>query len=249
MLVKSRSIVLHRYPYSDSSWIVKALTEENGIESFIIKGGKRKESPFKGALDPLALSEIVYRQTPQKADGGLQFVKEASLLNWHGNIRNDLMNQAISQVMAEIILRYAPHGVPLQDEFLLLHDALEQLDAHPDDSHIFSNWLLGTCELWGYHLDLNVCSRCESELTGPAADFHPESGGLICKTCQGVETPRAKPETLSGLWQLNTQTFANFAPCREFVENALLTYLRNHIGFLKDLNSLQFLNEIRRMMH
>ena len=63
-MIKSRAIVLHRYAYSDSSWIVKALTEECGIVSFIVKGGKRKESPFKGALDPLALSEVVFRQNP-----------------------------------------------------------------------------------------------------------------------------------------------------------------------------------------
>ena len=48
-MIKTRAIVLHRYAYSDSSWIVKALTEEVGIVSFIVKGGKRKESPFKGA--------------------------------------------------------------------------------------------------------------------------------------------------------------------------------------------------------
>ena len=46
MLIKTRSIALHRFAYSDSSFIVKALTEESGIISFIVKGGKRKESPF-----------------------------------------------------------------------------------------------------------------------------------------------------------------------------------------------------------
>lgn len=42
MIVKSRAIVLHRFPYSDSSWIVKVLTQECGVVSFIVKGGKRK---------------------------------------------------------------------------------------------------------------------------------------------------------------------------------------------------------------
>lgn len=279
MIIKSRCIVLHRFPYSDSSWIAKALTEECGVVSFIIKGGKRKESPFRGALDPLSLSEVVFNQNPQKSSGtgsDLTFIKEATLLNWHGNLRADLLNQATAQVMAEIVMRYAPQGIPLQDEFQLLQQALQDLDAvqatstQPQagksdatdgiqaDSGIFARWLLDTCDLWGYHLDLDSCSRCERALTEPAADFHPESGGLICRSCLGVDNPRARRETLLGLWQLRggsvqskvlgpTAGLAGGLSGREFVENALLAYLRNHIGFLKEIHSLQYLQEIRKL--
>lgn len=251
-MIKSRAIVLHRFPYSDSSWIVKALTEETGIESFILKGAKRKESPFRGALDPLSLSEVVFRQNPQKADGnGLQFVKEATLVSWRGNLRNNLMSQAIAQVMTEVIMRYAPQGVPLQDEFNLLNNALEELDTPtaggeplPD---IFARFLLDISDLWGYHLDLGTCSRCERELSEPAGDFHPETMGLICKGCLGCDTPRAKPQTLAGLWMLHHRQGAALTDQRQFVENALLAYLRNHMGFLKELNSLQWLQEIRKL--
>lgn len=245
MLVKSRCIVLHRFPYSDSSWIVKALTEERGVVSFILKGGKRKDSPFRGALDPLAESEVVFRENPQKAGGdGLLFVKEATLLNWRPKMRDDLMSTAVAQVMAEIVMRYAPPGVPLQDEFLLLSRALDGLDAG-DSTNVFARWLLDTCDLWGYHLDLNMCSRCERTLDQAAADFHPESGGLVCKACLGVETPRARPQTVQGLWALSYGQ--PMGENRVFVENALLAYLRNHIGFLKEIHSLQWLQEIRKL--
>lgn len=231
--------------------------------SFIIKGGKRKESPFKGAMDPLALCEVVFKQNPQKSSGAdLQFIKEATLLDWHGTMRSDLMNLAVAQVMAEIILRYAPQGVPLQDEFGLLEHALASLNQKTDcnSDEVFARWLLDTCDLWGYHLDLDVCSRCERPLEEPAADFHPETGGLICKACLGVDSPRAKPQTLQGLWKLRfrNQTFRTTSNsfsdstkpdffAREFVENALLAYLRSHIGFLKEIHSLTYLQEIRKL--
>ncbi|MCQ2101376.1 MAG: DNA repair protein RecO [Fibrobacter sp.] len=274
MIVKSRAIVLHRFPYSDSSWIVKVLTQECGVVSFIVKGGKRKESPFKGAMDPLSLCEVVFNQNPQKAGGGdLQFIKEATLLDWHAGLRADLMNQAVAQVMTEILLRYAPQGVPLQDEFELLEQALRDLNSGegsngaatesreelqprrvPSDE-VFARWLLDTCDLWGYHLDLDVCSRCERPLEEPAADFHPETGGLVCKACLGVDSARAKPETLLGLWKLRGGTYPNSPAlslksagfARVFVENALLAYLRNHIGFLKEIHSLAYLQEIRKL--
>ena len=208
-MIKTRAIVLHRFPYSDSSWIVKALTEETGTVSFIVKGGKRKDSPFRGALDPLALCEIVYRENPNTE---LQFLKEASVINWHAHLREDLLALAKAQVMAEIVLRYAPAGVPLEGEFALLEEALAALDApagnNPEvkppeagiaadiklpanKSVVFARWLLEICELWGYHLDMSSCSRCDHQIEGAPADFHPETGAFVCKSCLGVETPHS----------------------------------------------------------
>ena len=267
-MIKTRAIVLHRFPYSDSSWIVKALAEETGTVSFIVKGGKRKDSPFRGALDPLALCEIVYRENPNTE---LQFLKEASVINWHAHLREDLLALAKAQVMAEIVLRYAPAGVPLEGEFALLEEALAALDEPdiklpagnapaskpPADSEVklpasnaanksgvFARWLLETCELWGYHLDMSSCSRCGKPIEVAAADFHPETGAFVCKNCLGVETPRARPETLAGFEALRTgRAIAH----PEFTENALLAYLRNHIGFMREINSLKFLNETRKL--
>ena len=269
-MIKTRAIVLHRFAYSDSSFIVKALTEECGVVSFIIKGAKRKESPFKGALDPLALSEVVFRQNPNTE---LQFIKEASIIDWHGELRNSLLNLAVAQVMAEIVLRYAPPATPIPEEFALLEQALAEFDSPtgasgatnaPDSANavsapgktsadsVFSRWLLNICDLWGYHLELGVCSRCEKVLTEPAADFFPESGALICKHCQGVQSARARAETLQGLWELNLaqnnpEQALQKLTGRVFVENALLSYLRNHIGFLKEIHSLSWLQEVRKL--
>ena len=263
-MIKSRAIVLHRYAYSDSSWIVKALTEECGIVSFIVKGGKRKESPFKGALDPLALSEVVFRQNPNTE---LQFVKEATLLDWHKDMRDDLLKTAKAQVMTEIVLRYAPAGVPLEGEFSLLEEALAALSlpannapdikppagnapeskppANIPPSNVFAQWLLDICDLWGYTLDMHTCSRCGHQIEGAPADFHPETGAFVCKSCLGVESPRARKETRDGFYALRTGQGAIANP--EFTENALLAYLRNHIGFLREINSLKFLNEARKL--
>ena len=289
-MVKTQAIVLHRFAYSDSSFIVKALTEECGVVSFIVKGGKRKESPFKGALDPLALSEVVFRQNPNTE---LQFIKEAAIVDWHANLRQSLLYLAEAQVMAEIVLRYAPQGVPLPDEFQLLEGSLKAFDeviaaekatdtriadaagsaagaegsatvtsaaGAPDgdqgsdgcSSGIFARWLLDICDLWGYHLELGVCSRCERPFTEAPGDFFPESGALICKSCLGVQSARAKPATLAGLRELylaekNGLAAPQYLKGAFFVENALLSYLRNHIGFLKEIHSLSWLQEVRKL--
>ena len=79
---------------------------------------------------------------------------------------------------------------------------------------------------------------------------------LICKDCQGVVAPRARAETMRGLWELhrcemgtgpNASKIPIFLPGRDFVENALLSYLRNHIGFVRDIHSLSWLQEVRKL--
>jgi DNA repair protein RecO (recombination protein O) len=98
--------------------------------------------------------------------------------------------------------------------------------------------------MWGYHLELGACGRCEKPLTEPAADFSPESGTFLCKDCLGIASPRAKKETLDGFWALHRNLpFQDF----QYTENALISYLRNHIGFLKEIHSLQWLQEIRKL--
>ena len=243
-MIKSRAIVLHRYAYSDSSWIVKALTEESGIVSFIVKGGKRKESPFKGALDPLALSEVVFRENP---NAELQYIKEATLIDWRKNMREDLLALAKAQVMAEMVLRYAPQGIPLQAEFALLEQAMGELErfcGKPESSAVFARWLLKTCDAWGYTLDLSTCSRCSKSLDAPPADFIPETGTIVCKECVGENAPRIRQETSEGIWNLLK---GNEIAHPQYLENALLTYLRQHIGFHKEIKSLSFLNETRKI--
>ena len=207
------------------------------------------ESPFRGALDPLALSEVVFRQNPNTE---LQFIKEATLLDWRKDLRNDLLHLAKAHVMTEMILRYAPQGVPLQEEFERLEQSLSEFNetcgnsanTTTHKSSIFARWLLDTCDMWGYNLDLGTCSRCGKTLDKPATDFFPETGGFICHACLGVETPRARTETLQGLWALHTGKEIEHP---EFTENALLTYLRHHIGFLKEIHSIKFLNETRKL--
>lgn len=50
------AIVLHKQEYSESSLIVQLFTRQNGVQSFIFKGAKRKGSN----LFPLCIAEITY---------------------------------------------------------------------------------------------------------------------------------------------------------------------------------------------
>ena len=47
---KTRAIVLKAIKYGDNSLIVKLLTEQNGLQSFMIKGAYNKNAKIRAAL-------------------------------------------------------------------------------------------------------------------------------------------------------------------------------------------------------
>lgn len=243
LLVKSPSIVLHRYPYSDSSWVVKALTASQGVVSFLVKGGKRHEFAFKNALDPLAYSEIVFNKTSKSE---LYFIKEASILKWFPVMRENLENLAIAQVMAEVILRYTPQETELGKEFSLLLNAFESLDSSSKIPSILVQWLFEINDLWGYTIAIQYCVKCGSTLKEIPGDFFPELGGCLCKTCASQSIPRANPLFLKDLWAFNQNLPLEKIP---LMEKAFLLYLQRHLGSSQEIHSIQWLKEVRKLCY
>ena len=75
MLHKTRGIVLRSTDYSNTSIIAKIYTEQFGIQSYLIKGAKRKKASVKANLfQPLSLLELVVYKKEKKQ---LQALKEA----------------------------------------------------------------------------------------------------------------------------------------------------------------------------
>ncbi len=233
-------IILHRFPYSDSSFIVKAFSADFGILSFLLKGGKRKESPFKGAFDPMAYSEAVF-QSSGKSE--FVFAKEASLIEWFPALRENLEAQAIAQVMAELFLRYTPHGISLSREFELLLNAFTALNREPAPE-LLSRWLFDLCAHWGLALNLSRCSRCNQPFLRSPAEFLPDSGECVCSSCFTHHESSFEEPFLSDLWRFSKNEPVE-AP--EQLEKIFLSYLKNHLGIKRNLNSVSWLDQVRKL--
>ena len=77
MLQSTRAIVIHTFPYSDSSLILKAYTEKYGYASFLLKGFKKNRRQ-KVILHPMAeveISAIIH------SNSGLNVVRSIDLQN------------------------------------------------------------------------------------------------------------------------------------------------------------------------
>ena len=82
---KTKAIVLQTIKYGDSSLIVKMLTKESGIQSYMVKGVFGKKSKMKAALfQNMTLLEIV----ADSGDNNLGFIREISLSHCYKSIAN-----------------------------------------------------------------------------------------------------------------------------------------------------------------
>jgi DNA repair protein RecO (recombination protein O) len=78
--VKTRAIVINAIKYGDSSLVVKMLTEEEGLQSFMVKGVFGSKSKMKAALfRNMTLLNIV----AEIGNNSLGFVKEVTLSNYY----------------------------------------------------------------------------------------------------------------------------------------------------------------------
>ena len=77
MIFKTKGIVLKAFAYSETSIIVKILTKEFGVKSYIIKGSRKPKSKLRSNLfQPLYILELEAYNNPKK---DLQLVSEAKI--------------------------------------------------------------------------------------------------------------------------------------------------------------------------
>jgi len=159
--LRTQIIVLHRYAYGDSSWIVKALSPDVGLLSLLVKGAKSKNSQFKAGIDPLAHSEIEIRYNRHKGNSSLIIPKEASLQNYFPKMRSNLQSLASAQLMAEILLKLGNENSLSEKEFKWLLNNLEYLELNAVKENSLSLWLDKLCDILGYAPRLSPAQKLQ----------------------------------------------------------------------------------------
>ncbi len=101
MLHKTRGIFLQKINYSETSLIVKVYTEKFGVQSFLLKGARRKKSPLPAnILQHLALLEL---EMYYKENANLQKIKELSLARQFKEIPYNIRKSTIAMFVNELL--------------------------------------------------------------------------------------------------------------------------------------------------
>ncbi len=131
---KTRAIVIKAIKYGDNSLIVKLLTEQNGLQSFMIKGAFNKNAKIRAALfQPLTLLDIVCA----KSRGELGYLKEASIEYAYKNIPININKNAIVLFVSELLSKTIQESDTDLELFDFIHHSLMYLDETNDNSADF----------------------------------------------------------------------------------------------------------------
>jgi len=160
MLFKTKGVVLHTLNYSENSIIIKAYTENDGLQSFIVKTGRSKKSPIKsGLFQPLS---VLCMESYQSKNQGLHHIKEVSVAVQLMNIYYDTRKSAIAFFIAELLLssiREEEKNKSLFDFIFNSIITLDQKESRVSDFHLF--FLIDLTRFLGFFPNNNYSDKSQ----------------------------------------------------------------------------------------
>ena len=130
MYLTTRAIVFRQTKYSDTSLVVKLLTEHSGLMSILVKGAHGPKAKIRASLfQPLNLLELVI---DHKEKSELHYVREARVEFTYSSIPLDIRKTSILLFINELLYKSIQEEVSNEELFRYIHDHLTFLDKEPE---------------------------------------------------------------------------------------------------------------------
>ena len=127
MYSSTRGIVFRQTKFSDTSLVVRILTEEYGLRSYLVKGARSHKAKLKASLfQPLTLLELV---VPEKGKGELHHIKEARVEYAFQHIPGDILKSSVLLFMNELLYKSIQEEATNKELFAYVHGQLLLLDS------------------------------------------------------------------------------------------------------------------------
>lgn len=189
--VSTRGVLLRSHPYSETSRVLRFLTEDHGVVGVMAKG-IRKGTRGSG-VDLFAEVVLTLHMKPGR---DLQTLGEFSPTRPRRGLGSHPLRLACAGVLAELVLRH--HGeAPSRDVFLSLGHGLDRLESAPEEAVagtlLAEGW--GLVSALGFHPQVERCTVCDDPLgKDEVGRFDFDAGGVRCAGCaRGTVGPRVGP--------------------------------------------------------
>ncbi len=238
MLISTTGIVLYQADYSETSLIVKAFTEQFGLQSYIVKGVRKKGAKIKKNLfGPLSVLDIV---SYGKENAGLRLIKEVSIHRQFNVIAGDIARSSVLLFMNELLYRSIKGEMPDKKLFAFISQSIEELDSGSQQTALYP--ILFSLRLAGF-LGFEPQNNF-SEAEG----FFDMQEGEFCSQCPDHPYYIASPYSkyLSELLSTDPETpFPYFDHAsRMFLLERVLEYFRLHLPAFGEMKSHHILSTV-----
>jgi DNA repair protein RecO (recombination protein O) len=182
-IVKTDAVVLKRMDYGETSRIVTLFCRSEGKISVLAKGARSRSHRFGSALEPAAVSHVVfyYRSTRD-----LQTLTQADVTRKFDNITRSLETISAALNVLEVVNIVSHPGdaqVALYDETVR---ALHSLNDRPERAaSVVLGFRMQVARLSGLTPSLTTCVQCGRSIERARGRhmFHMRKGGVLCATC------------------------------------------------------------------
>ncbi|RLD52452.1 MAG: DNA repair protein RecO [Bacteroidetes bacterium] len=157
MIFSTQGILLHRLKFSDSKLILKILTKEFGLQSYLYFISTTTKNKYKlNLLQPMYILEL---QVYNKEMPGLQKIKEVSAAEIFKTIPFDIYKQTLSFFLAEFISKILEENQTDKELFDYIFNSVKLLDSENCDVNDFHiNFLYKLTEFLGIMPENNYSS-------------------------------------------------------------------------------------------
>lgn len=135
MIHSTKGILLHRFKYSDSKLILKILTREFGLQSYLFFASiSAKNKSVLNLIQPMYLLDL---QVYHKENSSLQKIKELSNAVILKSIPFDIYKQSISLFLAEFLLKVLQDNQKDFELFDFVFKSIKNLDTENENVNNF----------------------------------------------------------------------------------------------------------------
>ncbi len=126
MILSTKGIVLHCMDYSETSIIARVYTEQLGLQTYIVKGVRKKGARIKRNLfAPLSIIQLVANH---KEGEGMRVMRDASCEYQLNGIATDMAKTTVSIYISELLSRSVSAQLSDPNLFEFIEDAVLNLD-------------------------------------------------------------------------------------------------------------------------
>jgi len=127
MILSTKGIVLHSMDYSETSIIARVYTQQLGLQSYIVKGVRKKGARIKRNL--FAPLSIIHLTANHKEGEGLRVMRDASCSHHINSIATDMAKTAVSIFISELLTRAIPSQMADPNLYQFIEDAVLSLEG------------------------------------------------------------------------------------------------------------------------
>ena len=235
MIVSTPGIVMHATKYGDTSLIVKIFTQQQGNQSFMIKGAFRKNNRFAASyFTPLAMMDISYDDHNR---GSLKYLKDIAPRKTSDSLFYDPAKSSILLFYNEILYKLLADAGEDKVLFDFLRKEIEGVHVATGNlAELPLRFLLRLCKVMGYSPEDNY-SATDGYFSMQECRFQP---------CYAEDAGFMNREESAYLHQLLSQE--SQVPASRMLRSALLkrlvAYLQMHNEQIRKIDSLEILASV-----